>query len=522
MIERIIENWLTNTNERGYEIPFCQYLISNGYTVLHLSSHGPMEQGKDIIATDPNGYPCAFQLKAGNIDGNIWRRIKGEIDELIEIPINYPKIRKDIPHRAAFVTNGTISDKVRRDVDDRNYRLRQMGLPELEIVNGFELIKRFIDVHGNFLPTQPSDFKLFLELFLSDGRELLNKKMFTEFLESIFSTDTKKELELKRKIASNVLLTQYVIQPYDSTVNHVSIIEGWIIFCSYLLGLIEKYSLSEEYWRQSYDIILQRINSQMKLLKTEFFSRKDLKEGDLDGGEFYRSRITMILGWLSAFELFQKRVKSEYEIDIRVYESIKEHYSKNTWFWGESSTPLFIMMSLLTHEHGDEILSNNIILDLIIKITSENNIEDGEGIPDPYISPNEIISYLYKLRDAEIDMSSFLGSSYHLEPLVDILVRRDKRNSINELWKYISRFQNRGFKPEHPWMYFQWHCDKGEEYSRYYNATQSWKELREKATASDDSMLPSILVKNPQFAYYFLPCYPHRLNGYTIKLIDMS
>ncbi len=68
MIERIIENWLINTNEKGYQIPFCQYLISKNYTIVHISTHGQMEQGKDIIAKDENETPYAFQLKAGDID----------------------------------------------------------------------------------------------------------------------------------------------------------------------------------------------------------------------------------------------------------------------------------------------------------------------------------------------------------------------------------------------------------------------------------------------------------------------
>ncbi|MFB0502378.1 MAG: hypothetical protein ACETWE_00910, partial [Candidatus Bathyarchaeia archaeon] len=40
LIERIIENSLTNTNEKGCQIPFCQYLISKGHTALGVSFHG--------------------------------------------------------------------------------------------------------------------------------------------------------------------------------------------------------------------------------------------------------------------------------------------------------------------------------------------------------------------------------------------------------------------------------------------------------------------------------------------------
>ena len=65
MIERAIENWLTNTNERNYQTPFCQALMVRGHTVLYKSRHRPMEQGKDIITTDGSGKFHAYQPQNG-------------------------------------------------------------------------------------------------------------------------------------------------------------------------------------------------------------------------------------------------------------------------------------------------------------------------------------------------------------------------------------------------------------------------------------------------------------------------
>lgn len=92
LIERVIENWLTNTNEIGYQIPFCQYLISENHTIIYISPHSSLEQGKDIISIDENGIVHAFQLKSGNIKTSEWRKIQGEIIDLIMIPINHPSI----------------------------------------------------------------------------------------------------------------------------------------------------------------------------------------------------------------------------------------------------------------------------------------------------------------------------------------------------------------------------------------------------------------------------------------------
>jgi hypothetical protein len=84
---RAIEDWLANATERSYQTAFCHLLNAIGYSVIHSTTHGPAEEGKDIIAKDINGRIIAFQLKRGNINVAEWRKIKSEIDELVELPI---------------------------------------------------------------------------------------------------------------------------------------------------------------------------------------------------------------------------------------------------------------------------------------------------------------------------------------------------------------------------------------------------------------------------------------------------
>ena len=113
VLERLVENWLTRANEREYQFPFCQALVSKGYRVLHLSAHGPQEQGKDIIAIDRTGRPVGYQLKTGDLDTTAYRAIAGEVAELVELPIRYPGVRSDGRYRCVLVTNGSLTDPVR-------------------------------------------------------------------------------------------------------------------------------------------------------------------------------------------------------------------------------------------------------------------------------------------------------------------------------------------------------------------------------------------------------------------------
>jgi hypothetical protein len=144
MIERVVENWLTNAGERGgYEIAFRQLLSFQGHRILHKSSHGPMEQGKDIITIGPDGIPCAYQLKAErDISLTTWRKIKGEVDELLEIPIQHPSVSNDSPnHRAYLVNNGYLKDTVRRLIHDHNRVAKRRGIPELHVIQLGDLVK---------------------------------------------------------------------------------------------------------------------------------------------------------------------------------------------------------------------------------------------------------------------------------------------------------------------------------------------------------------------------------------------
>jgi hypothetical protein len=114
MIESVIANWLTKTNERNYQIPYCQVLLTEGHRVLYVSTHRPMEQGKDIVTVDEDGGYNAYQLKTGNIDQKTFRGIKGEVEELVERSIVHPSVDKAKGHRAYLVLNGEITDELRQ------------------------------------------------------------------------------------------------------------------------------------------------------------------------------------------------------------------------------------------------------------------------------------------------------------------------------------------------------------------------------------------------------------------------
>ena len=104
MLERVIENWLDKTTERSFQQPYCYMLSAEGHTIIHLTRHCGMELGKDIITIAPDGTPCVFQLKTGNISLSRWQtKVSPQTFDLILGKINHPSIDNSKQHRSYLV-----------------------------------------------------------------------------------------------------------------------------------------------------------------------------------------------------------------------------------------------------------------------------------------------------------------------------------------------------------------------------------------------------------------------------------
>ncbi len=235
LIERAIENWLINTNERNYQTPFCQALMVQGHTVLFRSKHRPMEQGKDIVTRDKSGCYHAYQLKSGDVNQGFWRNIKGEIDALMQLPIVHPSVQKDDGHRAYLVCNGEITDEVRFEIDqinEDNLR-RNREYAYLYVISFPELLDMFLQAQSEFLPKSIEEFRAFLELHLSDGRDFLDKNELAKFLaSSVLTPGIRQKSDKIHAISSSVVLLSHLLKSYQEEENHFALFEAWGLLAS--------------------------------------------------------------------------------------------------------------------------------------------------------------------------------------------------------------------------------------------------------------------------------------------------
>jgi hypothetical protein len=142
----------------------------------------------------PDGTYNAYQTKTGNIGLGDWREISGEVQELVELPIDYPGVDKLRGHNAFLVTNGVISDPVRVLISDRNEdNIRQQRrYAPLVVIEKPALLKLFLDAQRHFIPRDLPNVRSFLELYLTDGAALLPRaRLFNVLDQTIPGTKEK-------------------------------------------------------------------------------------------------------------------------------------------------------------------------------------------------------------------------------------------------------------------------------------------------------------------------------------------
>src|ERR1051326_4082201 len=146
MIEKLVENWLINVHELGYTIPFCEVLISRGYTIVRISRQGRGELGKDVIARSHNGELHTFQLKGpADITLTEWQHIQNEVRDLVQLPVIDPAVNRAELHAPFLVTNGEIVGDALTSIEEYANDWVRRGYPRLQIWRKHDLLSMFIE-----------------------------------------------------------------------------------------------------------------------------------------------------------------------------------------------------------------------------------------------------------------------------------------------------------------------------------------------------------------------------------------
>ena len=521
MIERIVENWLTSANERQYQIPFCQLLAAEGEAILHISTHGQMEQGKDVISKAANGTIHAYQLKGGNLTLTDWRRYQAEVHELVVYNIEHPSVGRRQLHKPFLVTNGRVAHTVINAIQSCNRAWSKMKAKPLTLIAGDELAKRFVKAHGQFLPKDPKDFRKFLQLIVDSGTDQFDKKNFASFLESILPLSSHaraKPREVQRSVASAVLFTTYIIQGCQRVQNNWAIFEAWTLMAAYIAAVAGRNKTSKAWWGLSFDLCVLGATRALDDLAEECASNqtKFTQGNPFTDGHFYKSRLTLLAGLLAAATLSSAiRNEAAWKHKDFVRKFLLDYLPK-VHFWGESAVPYLMLAALVMEQHGYKAEAEGLTLQLVRSL-AEVNGSKGRGLPSPYYEPEAALRINSGLD--ELNTEVFAGHAYTLEPMIQFLARRWLRRHLTLLWEKVTGVHFARFDSKDHWEAFTWRARSGSMVTTMPRFPQSWREL---LAESESPAKPAAIFfrRKPEFLLYFSLVYPHRFTTDLLKTIE--
>lgn len=522
MLERVIDDWMTNAGERGFESAFTQLLIAEGYRVLHHPAHHPMEHGKDLVAYAPDGALCAFQLKGGDLDLKKFESIQQQLFALAATALVYPGVDPPRrPDRAALVATGRLTPPSRDRLATLNAGNQANGLPSIECVEREHLVSRFTAAHGRYLPNSPADLRRLLDLYIREGRESLPIRDFAALVEAVVCpTEVRSDLEHKRAISSGALMAAIAAAPWQSAANHLAIAQSYLLVAQAILYTAATHDLADDVWEGSYSLAMQAAREALNALLDEAAAADDLVVPHIVDGVVYPIRALIVTGWLSAgiiSEVIEPGPRQELAISI-----IKRElpYAKLN---SEAGSPhLFLAASVLDYA-GSRMDAASHVFRLVKELSELNRADSPDAIPTPYHSLESVLRKTMRMsHEFEFSEERFDGHAYTLHVLVDWMARRKLRAALGTLWPAATHITCCEFRPSSPARVLSFNDDDGQVVMWHLGTPARWAEVVESASTTSERDLPAVLWRNAAFLPFLVLLFPYRLTATVAKALDYN
>ncbi len=522
MFDRLIENWLINVNELGYQIPFCQVLLLNGYRILHISRHGRGEHGVDIAARSPQGQLTAYQLKCGDIRLPDWRKMRDEVAELVQLPVHHPGVRKAEAHIPYLVTNGEILGDAVESIDRYAVKWESQGYPHLGILQRHELLSLFVRSHGSYLPADIVDFRQFVELYVSDFYDRVPRERLAAFLAKLVSdSNVHGRQRVKRMVESMALMSSYILEQYERVRNFISAAEGWTIVGATIMHVAEQHKLKAKDYEPSLRLAWTALERNLYDFQADTVERKNFielsfLEGDMVNIRGARTAIT--LGWLAAIELIRRIIDIPAFEKGRVRDVIKREIP-NLRISGESDWPIIALLSIYVEDSVGSHEGESLLVSWVQQIVAANGGRSPEGLPNPYWLQEKVLALHYR-RLPPYEREHFEGQSYTVLSALDMLVRRMCRQQVGARWARVSRLGFCNYVPDNDAEWFLWRSTKGDLQIVHSKQPKSWGEWRAATRFAYRDSVPRLLLAHPEWIPPFALTYPHRMNRELTAAVD--
>lgn len=511
---RLIENWLTNTPERGFEIPFSQLLLTQGHTIVHIDAHSPHEQGKDIVSLDSDGRTCGYQLKQGDITGARWdKEVFPELQQLVELAARHPRVEGNVvlPH---LVTTGVLNDTAQQRLRDYNSALRGQSKHQVELFDRYRLTVEFGRIIGGLIPEVPADMRELLTLYLEDGGECLDGVKFWQIISN--AKGITKQFEWKRLVCQLPILCGFLLSSAYAQRNHYRQAEAWTLTAGRLAGIAGISRLPDGSWQSSFVLCRDAARVSLRDLCDEALSLPRPEAGSFygDGGPVWSVRATIVVGCLATHCLIARVERhADLELEEKVFAFVAKWW--RPFVWGESIAAHLWPLYWLERCHADRrVVGENRLIDFMQFVASQKGQYAGREIPSTYFTPRQCLEREWAVSELVAPANTtHHGHCYSVRPMIYEMVRAGRRQALAQAWYAFT-------KVCHSWMPLSGHdvlayrVDRGTEHSEFLPRPSSWialcaqlEHFRTQANA-----LPSVLREDLCFALLFVLFHPHRLS----------
>jgi hypothetical protein len=520
VLARIVDSWLINAGERGYEAAFAQMLASEGYRILHAAVHHPFEHGKDIVAATPEGHLHAFQLKGGDVSLGDLDDIQGQLLTLATTAIRYPGVEPPrLPDRAFLVTSGRLSPPARDRIAARNDGVRAAGGVPIEVIERDQLVGRFVAAHTAYLPEGLEELSHLLQFVLQDGGGPLPVRRFFDLLHGILSSKPiRTPLHASRAIGAATVFASYAIGPWERQSNHLAVAEGWFSLACTILWLAEERSLDEAAWLTSYELARDSGRRALRLMLDEAVAAPDLVVPDVVDGMVYPARACVVFGYAAAMLLSEPLINDAPAI-VEPIRALLMRELKYIRAHGEASAPFILMIATALDRLGEPAESLTLATKWAKDLAARNMSGSDSAIADPYHSIGDLLLHQMGV-ETEVAEEDFEGQAYTLHVFIEWLARRDARPIVARLWPNVTRLHFCEFRPSRP-HHLLAHSDPEGEMHTWAPATpQSWSALRAQSGTMAEAELPSRLWQKLEMLPYLPLLMPYRLTASVARALD--
>lgn len=523
MIERLIENWLINAGERGYEVPFAQLLAAEEHRVIQGPVHHPFEHGKDILTFAPNGDLHAYQLKGPDlIKVEAFEKIQGQLMALAGTAITHPSVvpaRR--PNRVFLITNAALTPPVRDRIEKFNTANLPAGWPPIEPVEREQLVARFVLAHGKYLPQALPDLRTLLELYYSDPASLFPVRLFASYVSSLlpFPPAEASLPECRRAIGSVTLLTAYAASAWTKSENHLCVAQAWLTACITITRFATLRGLDAKVWSGSYELALEAARASLASLLREAADSEDLVIPDLVDGLVYSSRAALVSGFLSGYLLSERTLGTVDAVTTQRVRTVLTREAPHIRLAGEAAVPAYIAAASALEHLGETSTSQRMMVSLVQTLSKLNQRHSKDALADPYHDVEQVL--LEQMgADSDLEGEEFDGRSYMLHVGIEWLTRRLLREPLAAMWSDITKVQSLEFQPAAPDRYLAVEDDDGELKMWFAGHPQSWGALLAQSRTLDRSQIPKALSTHREMLPYLPLLFPYRLTATLAHAID--